>query len=1199
MSMLDYAHARADMTTGIPRGVGAPPPPGLDPKRGKLMCIKVRMLDDSVAVFHLGHKAIGQTLLDEVSRHLNLLETDYFGLEFVDNMRNRCWLDKDKAIIRQIASSDAKFYFVVKFYSPNPIDLEEEYTRYLLTLQIRRDLATGDLHCSESTAALLAAYLVQSDCGDFSSEDYPDASYLSHSRFVPNQTYEFQQKIMENHRNLVGMSPGESDLALLEVARRCDYYGIKFHAAKDIEGTDANLAVMHLGIKVFHQLHCVSTFSWAKIRKLSFKRKKLLIKLHPDSYQYYKETIEFVFETRNECKNFWKKCVEHHAFFRCTSVENSKKDGRLFSKGSSFRYNGRTQKQLIDYVREHHKRREPFTRPLRSAGTLSTRGDYVSSNSVKYSVVREKKSNGSRHDHRSMPHLSAGSGGGGSTTSGTLDARVITSHQQATSAIASSSASSAYAQAVLNSKHLNNINNNNNNNNTSNNQTHLKKTLTDCENNTFRSNLKTHDRTETSNTIFKESTAENISLSLPNVLSDDIQIVCRELEFENNSKHPPKSVSGDNFLDLIEKSNDYDNVSEDSYRLSDNERSVRSDIAAHTSAQVFNTTFTTKRIGNVVVKRVVSQTKSTPNTTDDEDSEHITSTRSDIEPRSHSQPRRRPIKEYPFFSTTVVPIEIDGPNVDLKARLHKSSASSNVSTPLSSHLSRKPIYTSSGALLVKPKVISTECDNLSSISAPYASVKVSPDSGTYSTIVSPIVREAKEEHSVRISGPLPGKVLTRENMVVTPDGLKERRQKPAVPPKPKIPEHGIKPKAEIIGHPVVYMPQEFSRESSEDRSSSAAPLPPPPSSAPPIPTPFSHPQGLSSVTITNEPEEDLSTSRRILNRPALISVKSEDSPEIEKCHLYNSDIPYTLTLRNLDSKEPEAFETSSLKKPNKSQVSEAAMVFERRKSLDLVPRKRLPSPGNFSSQDHSISPTSPDGDVLEYLLRRRSMSQERSSISKKGKRGDVRRQTQPVRFDLPAHSPAYSPTTTSSTPFISFLNDDVDDCISESRSLHDDMDRLEKQTHSISSLNIEERAGSEESDALPPPPTNLPKKAVPPPPPPKNRKAADKVVEIKATTILSLSDLPEGEDKKESTKTDELSRWTEQPKIPKPEERLSSLERQIQDFANMKDLPIMSDKPTTDSPPFIDESPKEESDISPEEGPSSIRTASGLIVTDF
>lgn len=29
-----------------------------------------------------------------------------------------------------------------------------------------------------------------------------------------------------------GMSPGESDFAMLEVARRCDFYGIKLHPAK-------------------------------------------------------------------------------------------------------------------------------------------------------------------------------------------------------------------------------------------------------------------------------------------------------------------------------------------------------------------------------------------------------------------------------------------------------------------------------------------------------------------------------------------------------------------------------------------------------------------------------------------------------------------------------------------------------------------------------------------------------------------------------------------------------------------------------------------------------------------------------------------------------------------------------------------------------------------------------------------------------
>lgn len=40
----------------VPRGVGPPPFPGMDPRKGKgkLMCIKVRMLDDTICVFHLG-----------------------------------------------------------------------------------------------------------------------------------------------------------------------------------------------------------------------------------------------------------------------------------------------------------------------------------------------------------------------------------------------------------------------------------------------------------------------------------------------------------------------------------------------------------------------------------------------------------------------------------------------------------------------------------------------------------------------------------------------------------------------------------------------------------------------------------------------------------------------------------------------------------------------------------------------------------------------------------------------------------------------------------------------------------------------------------------------------------------------------------------------------------------------------------------
>lgn len=112
-----------------------------------------------------------------------------------------------------------------------------------------------------------------------------------------------------------------------------------------------------MGVLVFQNFTKINTFSWAKIRKLSFKRKKFLIKLHPEGYVscyniliyyvyntniffqgYFKDVVEFIFETRNDCKSFWKKCVENHGFFRCFSVKRLPRHRtKVLSRGSSFR----------------------------------------------------------------------------------------------------------------------------------------------------------------------------------------------------------------------------------------------------------------------------------------------------------------------------------------------------------------------------------------------------------------------------------------------------------------------------------------------------------------------------------------------------------------------------------------------------------------------------------------------------------------------------------------------------------------------------------------------------------------------------------------------------------------------------------------------------------------------------------------------
>ena len=46
-------------------------------------------------------------------------------------------------------------------------------------------------------------------------------------------------------------TPAESDFQILEIARKLEMYGVRFHPAADREGTKINLAVSHMGLQVF------------------------------------------------------------------------------------------------------------------------------------------------------------------------------------------------------------------------------------------------------------------------------------------------------------------------------------------------------------------------------------------------------------------------------------------------------------------------------------------------------------------------------------------------------------------------------------------------------------------------------------------------------------------------------------------------------------------------------------------------------------------------------------------------------------------------------------------------------------------------------------------------------------------------------------------------------------------------------------
>ncbi|XP_054932214.2 tyrosine-protein phosphatase non-receptor type 4 isoform X4 [Dermacentor andersoni] len=330
-----------------------------------LRCI-VFFLDDSQHTFDVEKRSKGQVLFDLVFRHSELVEKDYFGLQFsekasaIDGMR---WLDPVKSIKKQMkVGPPYLLYFRVKFYVSDPSKLQEEWTRYYFFLQLKKDILEGRLVIPPATAALLASYAVQSELGDYNPDDHKHG-YLADMRLVPHQTEELEEKIAELHKLHKGQNSADAEFNFLEHAKRLDMYGVDLHKARVRDSTQAEiqLGVTSYGLVVFQNNIRINTFSWAKIVKISFKRKQFFIQLRREGTESYDNLLGFNMLSYRSCKNLWKSCVEHHTFFRLNLPRPTTKRF-LFSLGSKFRYSGRTEYQTLEDMKKRGLDDRPFLR---------------------------------------------------------------------------------------------------------------------------------------------------------------------------------------------------------------------------------------------------------------------------------------------------------------------------------------------------------------------------------------------------------------------------------------------------------------------------------------------------------------------------------------------------------------------------------------------------------------------------------------------------------------------------------------------------------------------------------------------------------------------------------------------------------------------------------------------------------------------
>lgn len=302
----------------------------------------------------------GQDLYNVITEHLGLTETIFFGLmiikdgehEFLDFNEKLSKLAKFaphlwKDDVSCNSSLVFTIFFRVKYYVENICLLQQQCTRHLYYLQLRKDVLEGGIYVHEETAMLLASYALQAEVGDYNqtlhgSDYFVPEHYLPQRAIAKLTASSIKKQLPSMHKTHTGLSDAQAEIEYLKEAQKLQEYGIIFNKVskykKDKRG-GFSLGISVRGLIVYEERGIVKspTFRhpWQNIKRMAFHRRRFYIEAHGDP-----ETSKMVLYTCSYKKSRYllKMCTSFYKFqmmmgMKLTSLKEYPRDGAVRMNG--------------------------------------------------------------------------------------------------------------------------------------------------------------------------------------------------------------------------------------------------------------------------------------------------------------------------------------------------------------------------------------------------------------------------------------------------------------------------------------------------------------------------------------------------------------------------------------------------------------------------------------------------------------------------------------------------------------------------------------------------------------------------------------------------------------------------------------------------------------------------------------------------